>query len=259
MRLWASVAFSFLAAPFTALAAINGPIYPPTNGVTYVGAGQADSGAGRTNTYTDMSLDGLEFRWWGDAGTPIVNSLSNNPNDVVHFNAGQSDLAQGVAVYTGTSNFTYQVSGGGFVTRNVETRLTISTTDLLDSPIPMVLGSDLGIVAAAVATVDADDFTARLLFEARNPVNGAWTPTSDLFDSFNTTSTSTLTSLNAGFYEQPPCAADFNRDGGIDGTDVSAFFAAWEIGDYSADVNQDGGIDGSDVAAFFSVWEAGGC
>ena len=55
------------------------------------------------------------------------------------------------------------------------------------------------------------------------------------------------------------CPADFNHDGGIDGTDVEAFFAAWESGDESSDVNQDGGIDGADVAAFFDAWESGGC
>ncbi|MBS0197772.1 MAG: hypothetical protein JSR77_13540 [Planctomycetes bacterium] len=56
-----------------------------------------------------------------------------------------------------------------------------------------------------------------------------------------------------------PCFADFNQDGGIDGADVDAFFAAWEGGDASADVNQDGGIDGADVDAFFAAWEAGAC
>jgi len=55
------------------------------------------------------------------------------------------------------------------------------------------------------------------------------------------------------------CPADFNQDGGIDGDDVEAFFAAWENGETSADVNQDGGIDGADVSTFFVVWEAGGC
>lgn len=57
----------------------------------------------------------------------------------------------------------------------------------------------------------------------------------------------------------PPCPADFNRDGGVDGADVSAFFEAWEAGDAAADVNLDGGVDGSDVNAFFAVWESGGC
>jgi len=56
-----------------------------------------------------------------------------------------------------------------------------------------------------------------------------------------------------------PCVADFNEDGGIDGADVNAFFAAWESGDSSADANEDGGVDGSDVGEFFAAWEAGGC
>jgi hypothetical protein len=56
-----------------------------------------------------------------------------------------------------------------------------------------------------------------------------------------------------------PCAADFNQDGGIDGSDIDAFFTAWEAGEGSADVNEDGGVDGADIAAFFSLWEAGGC
>ncbi len=51
---------------------------------------------------------------------------------------------------------------------------------------------------------------------------------------------------------------DFNRDGGIDGSDVDAFFASWESGSSDADVNQDGGVDGDDVAVFFAHWE-GGC
>lgn len=51
------------------------------------------------------------------------------------------------------------------------------------------------------------------------------------------------------------CIADWNADGGVDGSDVQAFFADWETGD--ADVNEDGGTDGSDVQAFFTFWEAG--
>jgi hypothetical protein len=55
------------------------------------------------------------------------------------------------------------------------------------------------------------------------------------------------------------CAADFNFDGGVDGADVSEFFAKWEAGEPCADVNEDGGVDGADVSWFFGVWEAGGC
>jgi len=55
------------------------------------------------------------------------------------------------------------------------------------------------------------------------------------------------------------CPADYNQDGGIDGSDVDAFFQDWEAGLPGADVNQDGGIDGADVDYFFETWEAGGC
>ncbi|MBS0196427.1 MAG: hypothetical protein JSR77_06690 [Planctomycetes bacterium] len=57
----------------------------------------------------------------------------------------------------------------------------------------------------------------------------------------------------------PPCPADYNEDGGVDGSDVGAFFADWEIARPCADVNRDGGVDGSDVGTFYIYWEAGGC
>jgi len=55
------------------------------------------------------------------------------------------------------------------------------------------------------------------------------------------------------------CPADFNEDGGVDGSDIEAFFTAWEAGDACGDTNLDGGVDGGDIEAFFVVWEAGGC
>ncbi len=57
----------------------------------------------------------------------------------------------------------------------------------------------------------------------------------------------------------PICFADFNQDGGIDGSDVEAFYTAWSAGDNRADVNADGGVDGADVETFFSAWSAGHC
>ncbi|MCX5689495.1 MAG: hypothetical protein NTV94_06870 [Planctomycetota bacterium] len=57
----------------------------------------------------------------------------------------------------------------------------------------------------------------------------------------------------------PTCYADFNADGGIDGSDIEPFFVAWEGGEPAADVNQDGGVDMGDVQAFFTQWESGAC
>ena len=57
----------------------------------------------------------------------------------------------------------------------------------------------------------------------------------------------------------PPCIADFNGDGGVDGADVQAFFETWEAGATCGDANGDGGVDGGDVERFMLAWEAGGC
>jgi methionine-rich copper-binding protein CopC len=59
--------------------------------------------------------------------------------------------------------------------------------------------------------------------------------------------------------EPPPCPADYNLDGGVDGGDVESFFVDWEAGETVADVNADGGVDGGDLTAFFDAWQAGGC
>jgi glucose/arabinose dehydrogenase len=62
-----------------------------------------------------------------------------------------------------------------------------------------------------------------------------------------------------GIPDSCECVADFNRDGGVDGSDVEAFFNQWELGAPSADVNFDGGVDGSDIEVFFLQWTNGGC
>jgi len=67
------------------------------------------------------------------------------------------------------------------------------------------------------------------------------------------------TPLEATVTFEAACAADFNQGGGVDGTNVGTFFAAWELADGSADVNEDGGIDGGDGSAFFAASAAGSC
>jgi len=57
----------------------------------------------------------------------------------------------------------------------------------------------------------------------------------------------------------PPCAADYDQNGGVDGGDLGAFFSDFEQGLPCADVDMNGGIDGGDLAAFFAAYEAGGC
>lgn len=65
--------------------------------------------------------------------------------------------------------------------------------------------------------------------------------------------------LTCGGIVCPPCAADYDQDGGVTGSDVEAFFIDFESGAGCADVDLDGGVTGSDVEAFFIVFENGGC
>lgn len=58
-------------------------------------------------------------------------------------------------------------------------------------------------------------------------------------------------------YTRCGCVADFDFNGGVDGGDLAAFFAAFEAGDSSADIDANGGVDGGDLAAFFTAFEAG--
>ncbi|MEI7656845.1 MAG: immunoglobulin domain-containing protein, partial [Phycisphaerae bacterium] len=57
----------------------------------------------------------------------------------------------------------------------------------------------------------------------------------------------------------PSCAADYNKDGGVDFDDLGAFFDEWQASGGCADLNQDGGVDFGDLEAFMHTWEAGGC
>jgi hypothetical protein len=68
---------------------------------------------------------------------------------------------------------------------------------------------------------------------------------------------STPTEMDSQSIEIYNCIADVNFDGGVDGSDIEAFFRLWEISDFGADINLDGGVDGGDIEAFFGYWQLG--
>ena len=99
------------------------------------------------------------------------------------------------------------------------------------------------------ATTLATGVTANVPFDV-----GAHTVTLTVTDNGGlTASDSLVVTVNPG------CFADYNLDGGVDGSDIDAFFNDWQQGNAAADANADGGIDGGDIEAFFVVWAAGGC
>ena len=53
------------------------------------------------------------------------------------------------------------------------------------------------------------------------------------------------------------CAADFNKDGFVNGDDYDSFASLFESGDIGADFNHDGFVNGDDYDGFASAFESG--
>ena len=140
-----------------------------------------------------------------------------------------------------------RIAGGNVASMIVEWRTSTNAVLSRDS----VVAADAStapnewIRRVIAAEAPAGATRARLLIEFRQP---AMATGSVFFDD-----------IQFGPITCPPCRADFNRDGGIDGGDLESFFAAWETASEDADVNQDGGIDGADVGVFFHAWERSSC
>jgi beta-glucanase (GH16 family) len=140
-----------------------------------------------------------------------------------------------------------RMAGANTVTMNIEWRsaanavLGRETVLAADASSP----TDYHMRQVVFGTAPAGAVKARLLFEFKQPAMAAG---SIFFDD-----------VSFGKVVCPVCPADYNQDGGVDGSDVGAFYADWESGDASADVNQDGGVDGADVQVFFTAWERGSC
>lgn len=60
------------------------------------------------------------------------------------------------------------------------------------------------------------------------------------------------------FVEFLGCRADWNLDGVINSTDISAFLTSWlaslQNGDLAADYNNDGQVNSTDISAFLTGW-----
>jgi len=56
---------------------------------------------------------------------------------------------------------------------------------------------------------------------------------------------------------QPPCVADWNRDGEVTTLDFLAFLNDWAGGEERADLNGDGTVNTIDFLAFLNAWSAG--
>ncbi len=218
----------------------NTNVYP---GAAFVGAGTMhNTTAGTFDLSHQASLSGV--------------GLINDGLLTLGTYDGQTGRAS-VASYAASASARMIVDIGGYTPGTQHDRL-----DATQGTAQLAGDLEVNIVGAGPFEPQIGDvFT---ILTARNGVSGAFaadpvTISNGNFYFWTVVYDATTVTLRLDDVVPLPCPADFNQDGGIDGTDVDAFYAAWGEGDPSADVNFDGGVDGTDVDLFFEAWEGGGC
>ncbi len=221
---------------------------------------------------TPSTVGSSLFRWTQAAGLEDLGTLGANDTDPFFINPDASIIV-GTTYDTETFNaFRWTQANGMQVLDLPDPAVSASAVDASDDA-SLIVGYwiDYDYEAhAAIWTADgAFDLLAYLQSLNTLAING-WTfrnATGVSGDGSTIVGTGTHNGVDAGFIitglphgaSCPPCAADYDQDGGVTGGDIGAFIADWEAGTSCADVDLDGGITGADLAAFFSVFEAGGC
>ncbi|HYE03671.1 MAG TPA: GC-type dockerin domain-anchored protein [Phycisphaerales bacterium] len=244
---------------FTAAAPaqLQGPVFPPPGGVTFAGTGLAGSAGGRTLNYSAVDVAQFGTLLWGPASATAVQVAlaSAHPLTALNYSAADSALP-GMARWTGSVVY----SPPQAAPQTVPVRFTLTQL----TPAPYLLTAPAAISGSG-AVVDVlaggSSFSVNILFEAF--YGGQWTPVNALQQLPG--DPATRTSFSGGFFweglSNPPCPADFNGDGLITTSDISAFLAAWfndvTNGTLNADFNGSGTTTTSDITSFLAAWFAG--
>ena len=59
---------------------------------------------------------------------------------------------------------------------------------------------------------------------------------------------------NTVWFNRPPCTADINADGFVNGEDLTILLADWGESNSKADLNEDGIVSGADISVLLSLW-----
>ena len=162
--------------------------WPAPGGTTYSASGTNVARAGGlTFTYGgfDTSMyDKLYFAIGDyapafDAAGPSL--YMDNSRDVLSFDASASNLAAGISVWSGATDF-FSYNYGW---QSIATRFTVKITDIADNPLALTsVAAIAGLPASLGAVLDVNgDFKANMLFEADGPDGLSWEASLDMHDS----------------------------------------------------------------------------
>ncbi|MFZ4576406.1 MAG: hypothetical protein ACOYN0_18635, partial [Phycisphaerales bacterium] len=185
----------------------------------------------------------------GDAEVAAVNVAQTGPSTGTLTPAGPNQYTFTLSVPTTTTS---DVIFQGAPIQNVQ-NATVNVQGTLNT--------STGASTLTVAVSSVTSITTPVPLEPNvpfdlPPLSGTGEPAHLLMTlSINTQSTNLSGTAVLPATGVPACGADWNHDNGVDGDDVIAFFADWDIS--QADYTGDGGTDGDDVIAFFADWDAG--
>ncbi len=176
--------------------ALVGPVSTPPGGVTITQTGACapayaigeciGKGSGLNIAYSNFDFSQFETLHWGAAEIDAVAFAFDGGIDQIGetmtFDLAQSDLANGMARWTGQATLWYWV-GSFYATSPFLTRFTLRVTDSLGNPVPMIQASALGIPGNGAVITVTGNFTANLLIETNS---GGWQPALQVFDGYNT-------------------------------------------------------------------------
>jgi len=199
--------------PITTQSQLLGPVDPPPLGVAFSQTGAPHDGIwgrvdGKDYFYSNVDHADNTTIFWGVETGGVRLSLDGpdygDPGEVMSFDAGLSDLPNGIVVWAGQT--TIKVFPGDIPT-TAYTRFQITVTDSETAqPISLALASDQGLAADVGGIIPIEnsalEFRVNLLFSASQNQAGPYEPHLDFFDPLTGPTQDGLanSSLLFGFY-----------------------------------------------------------
>ena len=213
--------------PIVTNAALDGPAWPAPGGTTYSWTGNSGMAGGQTNTYTGFDNSAYSALYWGADSSYSVGlsfntdgETSSNPftgsGEVMTFNLADSNLADGIAVWTGSTVMGWYDdethADPVWHTAAVQTKFVVTVTDLSGNAIAFMDSSLAGGPASIGALVEVTDpagFKANMEWYAKLDNDTNWTPALEFFNlsAYDNHGTGDYINYNAqfagGFYSSP--------------------------------------------------------
>jgi len=203
LAVWVPTALARKSADFA------GPVFPPPGGYTLTASG-ADILIGRAGgldwAFSGFNFGRFESLYWGPAdkngvGIAFDGEPITEPDEVLAFDPNQSDLANGIARWTGSAQLAYwDVGNIEWTAEILDTRFTLTVYDA-SGPVPLTLGATLGLTETGALVAVTGPFTANLAMEAY--YDSSWSPVVDLYDGLGTQNgVQVVTDLADAFFYQ---------------------------------------------------------